>query len=222
MNDLISRAERFARVCHEGQFRKGKAKEPYVNHLEEVAKLTERWGGGENAIAAAWLHDTVEDCPPISFADLALLFGDKIADIVAELTDDKSLPKAERKRKQLENSSFKSVDASLVKLADKTSNVGAIGKSPPADWSLERRLAYISWANEVVERLPFAPKEGLDEFFKRYDIAELDSYDDLGTVRQGENAALRVIERRAKRLGASDEKIRQMMLSFMAHAFECN
>ena len=222
MNDLISRAERFARVCHEGQFRKGKAKEPYVNHLEEVAKLTERWGGGENAIAAAWLHDTVEDCPPISFADLALLFGDKIADIVADLTDDKSLPKAERKRKQLENSSFKSVDASLVKLADKTSNVGAIGKSPPADWSLERRLAYISWANEVVERLPFAPKEGLDEFFKRYDIAELDSYDDLGTVRQGENAALRVIERRAKRLGASDEKIRQMMLSFMADAFECN
>ena len=222
MNDLISRAERFARVCHEGQFRKGKAKEPYVNHLEEVAKLTERWGGGENAIAAAWLHDTVEDCPPISFADLALLFGDKIADIVAELTDDKSLPKAERKRKQVENSSFKSVDASLVKLADKTSNVGAIGKSPPADWSLERRLAYISWANEVVERLPFAPKEGLDEFFKRYDIAELDSYDDLGTVRQGENAALRVIERRAKRLGASDEKIRQMMLSFMADAFECN
>ena len=176
-------------------------------------------GGGENAIAAAWLHDTVEDCPPTFLADLALLVGDEIAGIVAECTDDKSLPKAERKTKQLENASHKSNDASLVKLADKTSNVGAIGKSPPADWSLERRLAYISWANEVVECLPFAPKEGLDEFFKRYDIAELDSYDGLGTVRQSENAALRVIERRAKRLGASDEKIRQMMLSFMADAF---
>jgi len=222
MNDLISRAERFARVCHGGQFRKGKAKEPYVNHLEEVAKLTERWGGGENAIAAAWLHDTVEDCPPTSFADLASLFGDEIAGIVAELTDDKSQPKAERKRRQVENATKKSNDASLVKLADKTSNVGAIGKSPPADWSLERRLAYLNWANEVVERLPFTPKEGLDEFFKRYDIAELDAYDDLGTVRQGENAALRVIERRAKRLGASDEKIKQMVLSFMAGAFECN
>ena len=220
MNDLISRAERFARVCHEGQFRKGKAKEPYVNHLEEVAKLTERWGGGENAIAAAWLHDTVEDCPPISFADLALLFGDKIADIVAELTDDKSLPKAERKRKQVENASHKSNDASLVKLADKTSNVGAISKSPPADWSLERRLAYLNWANEVVERLPLTPKEGLDEFLKRYDIAELDAYDDLGTIRQGENAALRVIERRAKRLGASEFKIKQMMLGFMEGAFQ--
>jgi len=222
MNDLISRAERFARVCHGGQFRKGKAKEPYVNHLEEVAKLTERWGGGENAIAAAWLHDTVEDCPPTSFADQASLFGDEIAGIVAELTDDKSQPKAERKRRQVENATKKSNDASLVKLADKTSNVGAIGKSPPADWSLERRLAYLNWANEVVERLPFTPKEGLDEFFKRYDIAELDAYDDLGTVRQGENAALRVIERRAKRLGASDEKIKQMVLSFMAGAFECN
>ena len=42
MSDLISRAERFARVRHEGQFRKGKAKEPYTNHLVEVAALVER------------------------------------------------------------------------------------------------------------------------------------------------------------------------------------
>ena len=63
MSDLISRAERFARVRHEGQFRKGKAKEPYTNHLVEVAALVERWSGSESAIAAAWLHDTVEDCP---------------------------------------------------------------------------------------------------------------------------------------------------------------
>jgi (p)ppGpp synthase/HD superfamily hydrolase len=55
MSDLISRAERFARVRHEGQFRKGKAKEPYTNHLVEVAALVERWSGSESAIAAAWL-----------------------------------------------------------------------------------------------------------------------------------------------------------------------
>ena len=53
MSDLISRAERFARVRHEGQFRKGKAKEPYTNHLVEVAALVERWSGFESAIAAA-------------------------------------------------------------------------------------------------------------------------------------------------------------------------
>ena len=55
MSDLISRAERFARVRHEGQFRKGKAKEPYTNHLVEVAALVERWSGSESAIAGAWL-----------------------------------------------------------------------------------------------------------------------------------------------------------------------
>ena len=222
MNDLINRAERFARVRHKGQFRKGKAKEPYTNHLEEVASFTRLWGGSENAIAAAWLHDTVEDCPPTSLDEICSVFGDTVGSIVAELTDDKSLPKVERKKKQIENAPKKSIDASLVKLADKTSNVGAIGKSPPADWPLERRLDYIRWANEVVARLPYAPKEALDEFLKRCDVAELNAYADLGTIRQGENAALRVVERRAKRLGASDERIRQMMLGFMADAFKSN
>ena len=220
MNDLISRAERFARVRHEGQSRKGKAKEPYTNHLEEVASFTRLWGGSENAIAAAWLHDTVEDCPPTSSDEICSVFGATIGSIVAELTDDKSLPKVERKKKQIENAPKKSIDASLVKLADKTSNVGAIGKSPPADWPLERRLDYIRWANEVVGRLPYAPKEALGEFLKRCDVAELNAYADLGTIRQGENAALDVIERRASRLGVSNEKIRKIMLGFMEGAFE--
>ena len=105
MIDLINRAERFARVRHEGQFRKGKAQEPYTIHLEEVAALVERWSGSERAIAAAWLHDTVEDCPPTSVAELEALFGKEIAGIVAELTDDKSLPKAERKKQQILNAS---------------------------------------------------------------------------------------------------------------------
>jgi (p)ppGpp synthase/HD superfamily hydrolase len=103
MTGLISRAERFARVRHEGQFRKGKAQEPYTINLEEVAALVERWSGSERAIAAAWLHDTVEDCPPTSVAELEALFGKEIAGIVAELTDDKSLPKAERKKQQILN-----------------------------------------------------------------------------------------------------------------------
>ena len=107
MSDLINRAERFARVRHEGQFRKGKAKEPYTNHLAEVAALVERWSGSESAIAAAWLHDTVEDCPPTSVTELESLFGKDVADIVAELTDDKSLPKADRKKLQIINAANK-------------------------------------------------------------------------------------------------------------------
>ena len=93
-----------------------------------VAALVERWSGSERAIAAAWLHDTVEDCPPTSVAELEALFGKEIAGIVAELTDDKSLPKAERKKQQILNASKKSNEASLVKLADKTSNIGAIAQ----------------------------------------------------------------------------------------------
>ena len=110
MNDLINRAERFARARHEGQFRKGKAQEPYTIHLEEVAVLVGRWSGSERAIAAAWLHDTVEDCPPTSLAELETLFSKEVADIVAELTDDKALPKASQKEQQLQkrHSGYKS------------------------------------------------------------------------------------------------------------------
>ena len=215
MNDLIDRAERFARMRHEGQFRKGKTQEPYTIHLEEVAALVGHWSGSEVAIAAAWLHDTVEDCPPTSVADLEALFGKEVASIVAELTDDKSLPKAERKKQQIVNAPQKSNEASLVKLADKTSNIGAIANSPPDGWSRERRLEYIGWANTVVGHLPFLPTEGVSEFLRRCDQAELNAYDDLGTVRQAQNTSLQILERRAQRLGAGEDKIRKFMLGFL-------
>ena len=123
MSDLIQRAERFARVCHYGHFRKGAAKEPYSIHLEEVSSLVEKWGGSEEAIAAAWLHDTIEDCPPTSYEDIVRLFGKNTAELVTELTDDKSLPKQIRKELQIENAPKKSPEAALIKLADKSSNV---------------------------------------------------------------------------------------------------
>ena len=144
LSDLISRAERFARARHGEQFLKGKALEPYTIHLEEAASLEERWSKSKNARAAAWLHDTVEDCPPTSMAQLEFLFGKGIADTVAELVDDKSLPKADRKKLQIVNAAEKSKEACLLKLADKTSNIGAIANSPPEDWSLDRRLKYIA------------------------------------------------------------------------------
>ena len=82
----------------------------------------------------------MEDCPPTSVAALESLFGNFVSDIVAELTDDKSLPKADRKKLQIINAAKKSKEACVVKLADKTSNIGAIANSPPEDWKLERRL----------------------------------------------------------------------------------
>ena len=210
MSDLISRAERFARVRHEGQFRKGKAKEPYTNHLEEVSSLVQKWGGSEEAIAAAWLHDTVEDCPPTSHEDLVAEFGDRVAGFVAELTDDKSLAKPMRKELQIENAAKKTPEAALVKLADKTSNVGAIAKSPPEGWSLARRLQYIAWAEKVVSALPNLPQEGLSEFKRRCEQAEL----------QTQNAALRIMEQKVLRAGKSQERADQFLLKLMSETLK--
>jgi len=215
MSDLIGRAERFARVCHAGQCRKGAAKEPYIVHLEEVSSLVATWGGSEEAIAAAWLHDTVEDCPRTSHKDLVAEFGDRVASFVAELTDDKSLPKPKRKELQIENAAKKTPEAALVKLADKTSNVGAIAESPPEGWSLTRRLQYIAWAEKVVSTLPHLPQKGLNEFKRRCEHAELQAYIDQGTERQAQNAALRVMEKKILRMGKSQERADRFLLKMM-------
>jgi (p)ppGpp synthase/HD superfamily hydrolase len=95
------------------------------------------------------LHDAVED-QEVPVEMIAREFGKQVADIVMEVTDDKTLPKDERKRKQIETAPKKSREAKLIKLADKTSNLRAIASSPAADWSVKRRLEYIEWAKNVV------------------------------------------------------------------------
>ena len=217
MTDLVKRAERFARVCHAGQCRKGAAKEPYTIHLEEVSSLVKQWGGSEEAIAAAWLHDIVEDCPPTSYEDLVWLFGQNVADLIAELTDDKSLPKQIRKELQIENAPKKTPEAALIKLADKSSNVGALANSPPADWSLERRLEYVKWATTVVEALPKVSKDGMSLFLTRCDQAELQAYLDLGTTRMAENAVFRILERKTLRCGGTQQQSDDLLKAIMAN-----
>lgn len=72
---------------------------------------------------------------------------------VRDLTDDKALPKAERKRLQVEHAAAISRRAKLVKLADKICNLRDIASSPPADWSVERKREYFDWAKAVVDGL---------------------------------------------------------------------
>jgi guanosine-3',5'-bis(diphosphate) 3'-pyrophosphohydrolase len=112
--------------------------------------LTEATGGADPVlVAAGWLHDTLEDTAT-EREELEALFGAAVAAIVAEVTDDKSLPKAERKRLQVETTPKKSAAARLLKIADKTSNLRAIALSPPAGWDLARRTEYVAWAEAVV------------------------------------------------------------------------
>ncbi len=163
----ILKAASFAAERHAAQKRKGAAGEPYVNHLLEVAHLvsTALSEPDTNLVIAALLHDTIEDVG-VSKDELAETFGDDVAGLVAEVTDDKSLPKAERKRLQVVTAPSKSVRAQILKLADKISNLRAIMSSPPPDWSLERRREYFAWAKQVVDGFT-APNPLLKEEFER-------------------------------------------------------
>lgn len=212
--EKIKQAEAFARECHAGQIRKGAAEEPYTIHLEEVVELVRSYGGNEEEICAAWLHDTVEDCPPTSFEDLESRFGSEVSNIVRELTDDKSLAKAERKRLQVVNASHKSRSASLVKLCDKTSNLRAIANSPPKNWDYQRRCDYVTWAATVVAALPYKPEKALENFWIAVDCAEIANANDCLPTRQAQNVALAVLERKALRSGASPKQAQEFLVRF--------
>ena len=153
LNQVMKAADAAAR-WHVIQRRKGVASEPYVNHLLEVASLVTAATEALEAdvVIAALLHDAVED-QAIAIELIASEFGQKVAGIVMEVTDNKKLLKAERKRLQVESASKKSREAKLIKLADKTSNLRTIAVSPAPDWSVERRLEYVRWARDVVAQV---------------------------------------------------------------------
>jgi GTP diphosphokinase / guanosine-3',5'-bis(diphosphate) 3'-diphosphatase len=169
MNDakLLLEAASFAARKHSGQKRKGKEGEPYVNHPLEVANLLVSVGGIDDidVLTAGLLHDTVEDTGTTR-DEIESRFGKTAADIVMEVTDDKSLPKQERKRLQVEHAPHLSPGAKLVKLADKISNITDILESPPADWDDQRRREYVKWGEAVVAGLR-GVNAGLERHFDK-------------------------------------------------------
>lgn len=150
----VLRAADAAARWHVHQRRKGAAQEPYINHLLEVASLVSEATDGKDPdlVIAALLHDAIED-QEVPAELIAREFGSTVAAIVAEVTDDKTLDKAERKHRQVETAPKKSARARMLKLADKTSNLRAIAHSPSPDWSVKRRLDYIVWAKSVADGL---------------------------------------------------------------------
>jgi (p)ppGpp synthase/HD superfamily hydrolase len=147
----ILAAARFAAEKHAPQRRKSSMGEPYVNHLMEVAELLARTAGelDTNLIVAALLHDTIEDTGATR-AEIAAHFGEDVAALVAEVSDDKSLPKERRKALQIENAPKKSPRAQALSAADKIANMRSIMNSPPAGWSFDRKVEYVHWARQVV------------------------------------------------------------------------
>jgi GTP diphosphokinase / guanosine-3',5'-bis(diphosphate) 3'-diphosphatase len=154
--DPLSRvlsAATFAAERHRDQRRKGKHASPYINHpLALASLLAERGERDPTLLMAALLHDTVEDTAT-SFEDIERAFGAEVADIVREVTDDKTLLPAERKRLQIEHAGELSHRARLVKLADKISNLRDLTLNAPSEWSLQRRRDYFDWAKKVIDRV---------------------------------------------------------------------
>ena len=144
----------FAAAKHADQRRKNAAATPYINHPIEVAQHLSQVGDitDEDILIAALLHDTIEDTDTTA-DEISERFGERVAGIVLECSDDKDLPKAERKRLQIVNASRKSPEAKLVKIADKTCNIRALVDDPPVDWSTERQRQYWLWGSQVLEGL---------------------------------------------------------------------
>ncbi|WP_164102605.1 HD domain-containing protein [Candidatus Laterigemmans baculatus] len=148
---LLFRAASFAAQAHSGQRRKDADQSPYINHPLAVAQLLTEVGGVQDLelLIAALLHDTVEDTE-VSLEEIAERFGERVRDLVAEVTDDKSLPKQQRKRLQVEHAPQLSAGAKQLKIADKISNLRDLSSTSPAGWSLERKRQYVDWGEQVV------------------------------------------------------------------------
>ena len=149
---LLLKALAFAAHKHRDQRRKDAEASPYINHPIALADVLVNEGGVTDleVLCAAVLHDTVEDTAT-THEELVNEFGSRIARIVAEVTDDKTLSKEERKRLQVAHAPALSREAKLVKLADKICNLRDVASRPPAHWDLARRCEYFDWARSVID-----------------------------------------------------------------------
>jgi GTP diphosphokinase / guanosine-3',5'-bis(diphosphate) 3'-diphosphatase len=151
---MIHMATAFAFKKHEGQTRKNATKNPYIQHVLAVKNIVNLVCNDEIALAGAILHDTLEDTDT-TYAELVENFGSQVADLVLELSDDKSLEKETRKLLQIKNAPNKSEFACYISFADKIHNCQSIIYDPPVDWSNERKLAYFVWAELCINGFRF-------------------------------------------------------------------
>lgn len=153
MNQLLH-ALKFSAEKHIHQRRKDAKATPYINHPIEVAEHLASVGGilDEDVLIAGLLHDTVEDTST-TMEEIEDQFGSRVAGIVSECTDDKSLPRLERKRLQIVNAASKSRDAKCVKIADKTCNLSSLLVNPPSHWNLLQQQEYVEWTAKVIQGL---------------------------------------------------------------------
>ena len=150
---MLLKAINFAAQKHRDQRRKDSYSTPYINHPIGVAYILTSYGvENVDVLQAAILHDTVEDTDA-TIEEIAELFGTRVSDMVAEVTDDRALAKVERKEQQVLLVASKSDGAKMIKLADKLYNLRDLAKELPIGWTEERRVEYYNWAKLVVSQI---------------------------------------------------------------------
>lgn len=149
----VFEALKFAAYKHRRQKRQGVVGIPYINHPIEVANLLikEIEEPSPDLIIAALLHDVVEDTRT-KFSDLEEKFGPSVANIVREVSDDKTLPPIIRKREQISKAASLSLKAKCIIIADKTCNIHDI-LFTRIKWPKRRKIEYIIWASNVISQI---------------------------------------------------------------------
>ncbi|MBK1838536.1 bifunctional (p)ppGpp synthetase/guanosine-3',5'-bis(diphosphate) 3'-pyrophosphohydrolase [Azospirillum sp. YIM B02556] len=148
---VIVAALRYAAALHDGTYRPDRARTPFVSHLSETAELVAQAGGSPAEVAAAWLHDAVED-GLTTVEDLAQRFGREVADLVAAVSDapeDVGRAIAERKAIQAERLAAAPEGAKRIKLAEQISILKALAVERPLSWSVERAEDYVEGSRLV-------------------------------------------------------------------------
>lgn len=163
----LLKAIEFASTKHRDQRRKDALQAPYINHCIRVASIAETIGSITDVelLMAAILHDTIEDTDTTE-DEITSLFGERVLNLVLEMSDDKSLEKQRRKELQIEHAPHVSEDVVPLKLADKIANCEDMLVSSPQGWPEERVLAYFEWSETVINRLPRV-NEALYQYAKK-------------------------------------------------------
>jgi (p)ppGpp synthase/HD superfamily hydrolase len=147
----LLKAVSFAAIKHQGQTRKDLHCTPYIIHPIGVSRIL--WEEGKirsaNVLVAALLHDTLEDTETTP-TELEHLFGPRVYSTVTEVTNDPLLTSLENKQRQVDHGPFLSMDAKLVKLADRIYNIRDMKNS---DWNEEKIQNYKSWGSKLLKAL---------------------------------------------------------------------
>lgn len=184
--DLIATARGMAEKAHAGMVRPNSRRSPYSEHYEEVAALVAAHGGSAEEVAAALLHDAVEDTG-MALDEIAARLNARVAELVDGMTDPphfSRMPTAQRKAMQAERVRAKDDGVKRIKVADQTSNARACAVDPPVRWDDARCLAYVNGAKLIVD----ACRDACPEMAALFDEAHracLERFDEAHRERPG-------------------------------------